>query len=650
MDLMSLLAKLTLDKDDYDKGLEEAQKSAENLNIPPATLPSPNTQDFTSGVTTAAEESGSIFDEVMTGVWQGLKDSFVQIVGISAVTGAMRYIKEGIKLSFQNGKAIADGAKNLGISTKAYQEYEYILGKSNLKMKDLTAVMKRMDEIMGDKELTEDQAKFMEELGINAGEAADKEQLLADIMNSITGYEGSDRGRIIEWLFGSSANWDGYFSQTQEEIDKLKEQADGLLMSDAEVENAKKLNDTYERLQDTLESIQRSVGEKFLPLIEQLVSKVADLVAWLSGNGGDGDLNNQLKNTETELAKTQATIEGTAKSAEDMVNKYFEMSDAEKQAAENQEALKENAKWLIDNIPELADAIDEETGAITGEKDALIDRISAWKESASAQAKSNAETEKQNILTDAGNKIAEKQDAVRAKQIEAQNKINEQAALMTGMIESNPALARIFENQYGTTQVTAGSEDFMDQLRFLQSNAYRYGLDSGTLNTMEEDYKSLTSEMQALQSEAASLQEQLAQATAATGASAQAATGEVNALNQALGEIPSDVYTTIHIATDGEGYPRAIGDSYIPFDNFPALLHRGERVLTSTEARNYREGNAGSNADVVSALQGLRNDMRNIKLVVGRKTFGEAVVDYGGERVNEYIGGADSRYAAGFGT
>ena len=43
------------------------------------------------------------------------------------------------------------------------------------------------------------------------------------------------------------------------------------------------------------------------------------------------------------------------------------------------------------------------------------------------------------------------------------------------------------------------------------------------------------------------------------------------------------------LSTEPQGY--AVGLDYVPYDNFPALLHQGERVLTANEARAQdREG------------------------------------------------------------
>ena len=94
--------------------------------------------------------------------------------------------------------------------------------------------------------------------------------------------------------------------------------------------------------------------------------------------------------------------------------------------------------------------------------------------------------------------------------------------------------------------------------------------------------------------------------------------------------------------------PKATGIDYVPYSGFRAELHRGETVLTKAEADRYRNG-AGT-AEVVGAIQSLNSNIQNMELVVGQKTFGRAVVNYGGTRMRNHIGQAESRYWSGYGT
>jgi len=71
----------------------------------------------------------------------------------------------------------------------------------------------------------------------------------------------------------------------------------------------------------------------------------------------------------------------------------------------------------------------------------------------------------------------------------------------------------------------------------------------------------------------------------------------------------------------------------------------------TTQADKYRkgEGQDGGSA-VVRAVQRLENTLANLQLVVNGKEFGRASVNYGGSRMNDYIGKADNRLAAGYGS
>lgn len=119
------------------------------------------------------------------------------------------------------------------------------------------------------------------------------------------------------------------------------------------------------------------------------------------------------------------------------------------------------------------------------------------------------------------------------------------------------------------------------------------------INTLNESYKTATKsyndnakKIESLTNSAETLQIQLGLAEAA----AERMTAEMSQ------------------GTTSPAMPQAKGDWYVPYDNYPSLLHRGEMVLTASQARKYRDGagNAidipGLRAAIVGAVQdGMRN-------------------------------------------
>ena len=601
MDLMNLLAKLTLDKQEYDKGLEDAESDAKKkLNISQPSIPKPDNSEFKAGLQ-EAEGTGNMFKEVMIGVWQGVKDAIVVTGVTSAVMAVVGAMRQGIDMAIDNGKAISDGAKNLGISTKAYQEYQYVLGKSNLSIKDLSTAMKKMDEIAGGKKMTKDQAKWLDELGLKAEDAADKEKFLGDAMRSLANYNGSDKGRIIEWLFGSNQNWDGYFSQTSSEIENLKSQAEsmGLIMSDDAVQNAVDFKTATEEISERIEAIKLSFGQSVIPMLTDAVKMVQQIMVFFSG--GDKTLAEKLAGGDKELEENLLTIEGTSAAAQTLADKLIEMGNTAEMTAEQYEIWKGTADQLIKLVPTLGDVIDTETGQINGSTEAIKENIKEWENLAKQKAVQAIKEEKyQEIVSankdlinqtiDANNKAGE----ADRKRVESLGKVNavlekygveglgENATMEDYQAAKQQVMNSMYGDEYGMAQAMAELSNASSEW----SSAIAQAADAQ--RKVEDLQKQLDEGMAAYEEWVAGLD--AIYGTAAT--DADTATGKAQALKETIDSIPD--YKRITLKEERLAGSFAIGSNYIPYD-MPAMLHRGERVLTATE---NRKGEGSGTADL----------------------------------------------------
>ena len=83
--------------------------------------------------------------------------------------------------------------------------------------------------------------------------------------------------------------------------------------------------------------------------------------------------------------------------------------------------------------------------------------------------------------------------------------------------------------------------------------------------------------------------------------------------------------------TTSSGFSHASGLAYVPYDNYPANLHRTETVLNATDAeewRAYKAGNAGGDA----AAQQQAPIKIVVQAVLDKKVIGEAVTTYQSNR------------------
>ena len=684
MELLNLVAKMTLDASDYETKIAELLASpqpiqdikvipimdedglksfAESVNKKDdlKVTPTVDTTEYEKGLKEAEEET-NWFREVMKGAWQGIKDAIV-VTGITGVlSGIVSYLRQGINLAIKDGKAIEAGAKNLQLSIRAYQEWDYVLGKSNMGVKDLTKAMTEMDSIRAGT-ASEEKIKYLQKLGISAEDATSgmmsAETLLNSVMKGLADYQGTDKGAIIDAFFGKSANWTGYFSQTSAEIEGLKQEAEslGVIMSDESVKNAKEFQDATERLNDRLDSIKRSFGEGILPVITEAVNKLMMIVDFF--NGQDKRTSSEkFVDLEDKFQAQLADIKATGITAKTLAQTLLNMGDTSTMDSTQLAIWKGTAESLINLIPTLSGVIDTENGTISESSEGIERLIDQYTELSKATAYQTSKAERQAVIDQKENKLIEEATKANEKLAEAEGNRNKaiddfnkvvkkyegENATLLGYDATLDDITRkqisiigaAGENSYASSELAEAAKPLTEAIN--AANAAQAEVDKLTVD-IEEGKAALA--------EWAESQGDTYEAISGTAGSA---VDDVNKVTEALNGIPSDVTSTIHIITDGEydGIPQAKGNWSVPYDNYPSLLHRGEMVLTKSQARKYRDGEGGGvDYEYIGTLIGssVKNAMSSIFVTLD----GDKVGDFTTRRTDRNIRKRETAVLRGLG-
>ena len=254
MNLFNLFATLTLDNSDYEKKLDQSQKSASS---------------FSSKVGTAFK----------TGV-RAVAGFVAGVTAASAAIGAL------VVKFVDAGSEIDDNAQKLGISTEAYQYWSLVLQRagsdaSNLSMviRNLTTFTNELSTGQGDALLT------LQELGIGYEEfmAMNTEEQLYTIIEALQGMESqTDTVAIAQEIFGNRVYQEllpllnmeqGSLQDLSAEFENL-----GLIMSDDTVKSIAEVGDRLDNLGNLIKTSALIIGTDFLPEINGIIDALTALV------------------------------------------------------------------------------------------------------------------------------------------------------------------------------------------------------------------------------------------------------------------------------------------------------------------------------------------------------------------------------------
>lgn len=683
---------LDLENNDFNSSVDESQTKVDDLEVPDDLSLTLDTSEFSDAVDDVDDKTSSLSDS-MGSSFDGIKSMIASAGVAAAIVGIAEALGDCIDLARSLGDNIDKSSRAMGVSTDFYQEWTHVLEINGAEISVFNRGLMNMQKLMAGDDVSADFAEGLDKLGLSAkvanGEITTTEELLESAVRALADWDTStDKGRsdrdlIAQQLFGrGGTKLNALFDGTSEDIDFLIKQAHelGAVMSPEEVANAASYNDAVTNLQTALTGLKTAFISDIIPVLTDAVNGLTNLITLFNPRNRTVPLVEMFDQIDTQLAASLLDINATSKAASDMVEELLSMGDASKLSAEEQQKWKGIAKWLIDNIPSLKDVIDLETMTIKGNSDEISNNINEWKNYAIEKAKAEALAKKQEALQKRTTEWLEKETQVAEAQAEYakanQALMEVEQRIFKGMSEGDQQrfLSRY---KYGSAEEIDWSEGSVIYGQLYNQLHPATATDLGNYGTREfldvsqaqytasNNLTKLTEEAQWLKEDVETgnktlleysnyLQEVL-DSLFGTSEDADTAAESVENLNDALDNLPDSKNVSVNVDYN---YPDAMGSHWtrhaigawdVPYDDYPILAHRGERLLTATQARQSDNGMIGNTSEIVGAISGLRNDLKQLQLVVNGKTFGRAVVDYGGNRVDNYLGSADSKAASGYG-
>lgn len=251
MDIFSLVARLTLDKSNYDQGLDDAAAGAQSFG-----------DKLKGGLATAAKVGGVA----------------IAAVGTAAAAATTALVKQAGEVA-SYGDNIDKASQKLGISAEAYQEWDAVLQHSGTSIDSMG---------IGMKTLATQAAKGSDAftaLGISAEQAASmsREDLFAQTITALQNVtDENKRAQLAQELFGRSAMELGPLlntsaADTQAMKDRVHEL--GGVMSNEAVKAAAAYQDNLQDMNTAIDGLKRNIVAEFIPGLSSLMEAFTNILA-----------------------------------------------------------------------------------------------------------------------------------------------------------------------------------------------------------------------------------------------------------------------------------------------------------------------------------------------------------------------------------
>ena len=647
MDLFNVVAKLTLDSTEY-----EAQVNAVSQRVIPIDTPGLklDTTDYDKEINEAGDEAED-FEDRAGGAFSRVGE-LLKTAGIVAAVGAIANgFKKAIEYTANLGDEIDKGSKRMNISTHAYQQFNHALSQSGGSVNDLQRGLKNIRQIMTDgEEATGKAAEAFNTLGIDMqksnGQMKTAEELMNETLMALAEIEDADqRGALVDALFGpNSGGIKPLLEEGKEGVKDLLNEADELnmIMSDEDIQNAVKYADAVANMKKELELLQVDFAKNILPVLTDCVKAITDIINFFRGNGLGGAAGVATVLGGTAVGKSIFNwgvnkLLGTGGSGGGGFVKNTGTGLFAKAASTLKAGVAANGLWAL--TPAAVLGLGLAPGLIAQNESIENARQRQQELEAAAAVMAEAGSENADFVARSAAATGPVKDANgnEAKNIIGQSYTqmsDEYGDLLMGLQSRQGAeRAKLVLALQGKT--TLGNDAWNQLNRYWSGN----DLDPMEVNDL-------------LQVVTSALKEQFE-----NGIGTEIPKPEIDVQPEVDSEAQAELQRQLDEGTYTvdvmpsmigmfRGNEHSAGAWDIPWDNYPALLHRDEMVLTASQARRYREGGGGGlDYDTVGTMIGvaIENAMGRVMVMMS----GEKVGDLTTKRVKDNINaGSFSRIRA----
>lgn len=250
MQLFELVAKIAVDKTEFNQGMAAAEKT---------------------GKTTANN---------LTDAFNKLKKVIAGVVTVAAVKKVASSVMNLANATATLGDKIDKQSQALGMSRKAYQEWEYILAQSGASIDSMGTSMKTLNAAIlgGGKETS----AALKEIGLSSEQLSQlsQEDAFGQVVRALQALPaGARKSSLAVKLLGKNGQeLLPLLNTSVEGVDALREEAErlGLYMSDEGVDAAVAYGDALDAMKRTFVGIKNTVATRVMPTMTNVFKIISD--------------------------------------------------------------------------------------------------------------------------------------------------------------------------------------------------------------------------------------------------------------------------------------------------------------------------------------------------------------------------------------